>query len=106
MFLETYTYHELLPKAIYMLYFIYKSKNNLALSDSLGVLLTTNFSESEFAESVRSNLGIIKTKLPAEKSFINAENLWYSGNQVGAIDTLKHILKRLSKDFQKTLKYK
>ena len=93
MFLETYTYHELLPKAIYMLYFIYKSKNNLALSDSLGVLLTTNFSESEFAESVRSNLGIIKTKLPAEKSFINAENLWYSGNQVGAIDTLKHILK-------------
>ena len=60
------------------------------LHEPLGIVALSN---TEFAETVRKDLGIEKNKTKSEYSFSIAEDLWYLDNQKNALDTLRSIVR-------------
>ncbi len=91
-FVQKFPENALYPKAVYMLYFLNNSKGDSIAADSLGNILSQQFSESEFAEAVRKNSGLEKNKSTSEILFSSAENLWYSDNHENALDTLRSVV--------------
>ena len=92
-FIKEFSVHNLYPKAVYMLYYLYNSKGDSALIDSMGNILISQFPDTEFAEAVRKDIGIEKGKSQSEQFFSIAENLWYLDNQDNALDTLRSIVR-------------
>ena len=92
-FIKEFSVHNLYPKAVYMLYYLYNSKGDSALIDSMGNILISQFPDTEFAEAVRKDIGIEKGKSQSEHFFLIAENLWYLDNQDNALDTLRSIVR-------------
>ena len=92
-FVKEFSDHDLYPKAVYMLYYMQNSKGDTSIADSMGNILTTQFPNTEFAETVRKDLGIEKNKTKSEYSFSIAEDLWHLDNQKNALDTLRSIVR-------------
>ena len=55
-FIKEFSVHNLYPKAVYMLYYLYNSKGDSALIDSMGNILISQFPDTEFAEAVRKDI--------------------------------------------------
>ena len=92
-FIKEFSDHELYPKAVYMLYYLQRSKGDTSIADSMGNILTSQFPNTEFSETVRKDLGIEKIKTKSEHLFSIAEDLWYLDNQANAMDTLRSIVR-------------
>ena len=92
-FVKTFPEHELYSKAVYMLYYLHRTRGDTSLSDSMGNILISQFSDTEFAETVRNDLGIKNIMTKSEYLFSVAEDLWYFDNQKNALDTLCLIIR-------------
>ena len=92
-FVKEFSDHDLYPKAVYMLYYMQNSKGDTSIADSMGNILTSQFPNTEFSETVRKDFGIEKNKTKSENLFSVAENLWHFHNQENALDTLRSIVR-------------
>jgi len=92
LFIAEFPDHELFPKAIYMKYYLLKNSQDSTNVDSLKILLTTQFSETEYAEAVRKDMGIEKEKSASEEQFILAETAWFNQNKSEALRSFKIII--------------
>ena len=92
-FVKMFSEHELYPKAVYMLYYLHTTRGDTSVADSLGSILISQFPDTEFAETVRKDLGMNNNKTKSEHLFSVAEKLWYFHNQENALDTLGFIVR-------------